>query len=187
MVFPNREPARFLYDGHAKLGDMDVRIGRVVKTHGIRGEVVVETTTDDPEGRFAPDTVIEGRQSGRTQSLQVRSARPHKGRLLLALKEITDRTTAESLRGMEFYAPADDSDEDGYYDHDLEGLRVWHDGMEIGAISDVVETINRSLLEITLTDDGRTVLVPFVDEFIAEVDLEAGTMTITPPEGLLDL
>lgn len=51
----------------------------------------------------------------------------------------------------------------------------------------MVETINRSLLEITLADDDRTALVPFVDEFIAEVDLEAGTITITPPEGLLDL
>lgn len=166
---------------------MDVRIGRVVKTHGIRGEVVVETTTDDPEGRFAPDAVIEGRQGGRTESLRIRSARPHKGRLLLALSEITDRTSAESLRGMEFFAPADESDDDGYYDHDLEGLRVRHDGAEIGTVSGVVETINRSLLEITLADDGRTALVPFVDEFIADVDLEAGTITITPPEGLLDL
>ena len=105
----------------------------------------------------------------------------------MALSEITDRTSAESLRGMEFFAPADESDDDGYYDHDLEGLCVWHDGAEIGTVSGVVETINRSLLEITFADDDRTALVPFVDEFIAEVDLEAGTITITPPEGLLDL
>ncbi|WP_369845860.1 ribosome maturation factor RimM [Corynebacterium sp. MNWGS58] len=165
---------------------MDVRIGRVIKTHGIRGEVVVDATTDDPEGRFSPETVVDGRQAGRTQSLRITGARPHKGRWLISFAEITDRTHAESLRGMEFFAPADESDDDGYYDHDLEGLRVWHEGTAIGEVTGVVETINRSLLEIAL-DNGRDALVPFVDEFIAEVDLDAETIMITPPEGLLDL
>ena len=167
---------------------MEVSIGRVVKAHGIRGEVAVEVTTDNPEKRFGVDTVLEGRQGSRSTQLTVTGARPHKGRLLLSFAEIADRTEAESLRGMKFFAEADD-ESDGYYDHDLEGLNVVLDDVVIGQVTGVIDTANRSVLEIRLdaSHGDKEVLVPFVEEFVPEVDLAAEQLTITPPEGLLDL
>lgn len=166
---------------------MELMIGRVIKSHGIRGEVSVEVTTDDPEGRFAVGQVLDGRQGNREVELTVKSSRPHKGRLLLTFDEIPDRTAADQLRGTKFFAePAEDEDDEGFYDHELEGLRIIHEGRDIGEVTGIAHTVNRVILEVTL-EGGKEVLIPFVEEIVPEVDLEAGTATITPPEGLLEL
>ena len=68
----------------------------------------------------------------------------------------------------------------------MEGLRVLLDGKDVGEVTGVTHGPTQSLLEITLTG-GKEALVPFVEQIVPEVDLEAGTCTITPPEGLLDL
>lgn len=166
---------------------MELLIGRVVKSHGIKGEVSVEVTTDSPETRFAVGEVLHGKQGKKEHELTITAVRAHKGRLLITFKEIPDRTAADSLRGTQFFAePLDDSEDDGFYDHELEGLRVLLDGKEVGEVTGVTHGPTQSLLEVTLTD-GKEALVPFVEQIVPEVDLEAGTCTITPPEGLLDL
>ncbi|APT89138.1 16S rRNA processing protein RimM [Corynebacterium frankenforstense DSM 45800] len=166
---------------------MELRIGRVVKTHGIRGEVVVDPTTDAPEERFAVGGHLVGRQHGRTHELTVVGVRPHKGRLLVSFEEIADRTAAESLRGTQFFAaPREDPDDDGYYDHQLEGLAVLRDGERVGTVTGVTHAPAQNLLEIELAAGGEA-LVPFVADIVPEVDLDAGTLTVDPPEGLLDL
>ncbi|PRQ12549.1 ribosome maturation factor RimM [Corynebacterium sp. 13CS0277] len=168
--------------------DVELLIGRVIKAHGIRGEVAVEPTTDEPDIRFAVGQVLHGTQSGKEHTLTVAKSRPHQGRLLVTFEEIADRTAAESLRGTQFFAPPldDDDDEEGFYDHELEGLRVIHDGEDIGAVDSVSHGPAGTLLSVALTRGGDA-LVPFVHAIVPEVDLESGTLTITPPEGLLDL
>ena len=84
---------------------MELQIGRVIKCHGIKGEVVVDPTTDEPETRFAIDEVLHGKQAGREHELTVETMRPHKGRLLIKFKEVPDRNMAETLRGTIFFAP----------------------------------------------------------------------------------
>lgn len=160
-------------------------IGRVVKAHGIRGEVVVEPRTDVPEQRFAPGTVVQGKQGGRTRELTVTAMRPHQGRLLITFAEIADRTAAESLRSTTFFAPPREDDE-GFYDHDLEGLRVLQDGADIGEVTGVTHVPGRLLLEVTI-NSGKEVLIPFVEDIVPDVDLDSGMCVITPPEGLLEL
>ncbi|MBN9643180.1 ribosome maturation factor RimM [Corynebacterium mendelii] len=168
---------------------MDVRIGRVVKSHGIKGEVVVDATTDAPEIRFAPGSVLTGRQGGSTTELTVASVREHKNRLLVLFEEITDRTRADRLRGMVFDAPPldDDSGEEGFYDHELQGLDVICDGATIGTVTGTVTGPGGTLLEVGITDTGKQVLVPFVHAIVPTVDVAGHSVTITPPEGLLDL
>ena len=166
---------------------MELLIGRVIKSHGIKGELVVEPTTDEPEIRYAVGEVLHGKQGKKEHTLTVKSVRVHKGRLLIFFEEIQDRTTADTLRGTQFFAPPlDDPDDDGFYDHELEGLRVIHNGADIGEVTGVTHGPAQSLLELTL-DGGKEVLVPFVEEIVPDIDLEAGTCTITPPEGLFDL
>ena len=116
-----------------------VQIGRVIKPHGVRGEVVVDATTDDPAGRFAVGTPLVGKQSGRERDLTVKSMRPHQGRLLVFFEEVPDRNDAETLRGMRFFAPPvfDDAD-DAHYDHELIGLRV----LNVGAVDE--DTVKKS-------------------------------------------
>ena len=183
-----------------------VQIGRVIKPHGVRGEVVVDATTDDPKGRFAAGTVLEGRQTGKQLSLTVKTMRPHQGRLLITFEEIPGRTEADSLRGVRFFAePVVDEEDDAYYDHELIGLRVLNVGAvseeeatarayegalpepeDIGEVSSVIRGPVHRLLEITLDAGGETA-VPFVHALVPIVDLDNGAIVITPPEGLLEL
>ena len=167
---------------------MELMIGRVIKAHGIRGEVVVDPTTDEPDIRYAPGTVLHGKQGKREHTLTVAHARPHQGRLLVIFDEVPDRTAAESLRGTQFWAEQldIDDDEEGFYDHDLTGLRVIHEGAEIGTVTGVMSGPAGTILEVELAD-GKQALVPFVFDIVPDVDLEAGTCTITPPDGLLDI
>ena len=166
---------------------MKLLIGKVVKSHGVKGEVAVEVLTDEPEIRYAVGEVLHGKQAGKEQDLTIASVRPHQKRLLVTFEEIPDRTAADSLRGMQFFAEplerGEDSDE--FYDHELIGLKVVQDGEEIGEVTGVMNAPNRKILEVAY--QGREVLVPFVMDIVPEVDLEEGFLEITPPEGLLDL
>lgn len=163
-------------------------IGRVVKSHGIRGEVVVELTTDEPEIRFALGEVLHGKQGKKEHELTIKSTRMHQGRMLIKFEEIPDRTQADSLRGTKFWAAPleNDEGEEGFYDHELEGLKIIHNGEEVGVVTGVMHGPAGEILEVAL-NDKKEALIPFVHAIVPEVDLDAGTATITPPEGLLDL
>lgn len=163
-----------------------VLIGRVIKPHGVRGEVVVDATTDDPEGRFRSGETLLGIQAGREVQMTVKSMRPHQGRLLVGFEEVPGRNEAERLRGMKFYAEPVFEDED-FYDFELEGLRVIHNGTDIGEVTSVVRAPAHRLLEVSLDTGAREVLIPLVEDIVPEIDLENSTVTITPPEGLLEL
>ena len=166
---------------------MEIRIGRVVKSHGVRGEVVVEPLADDEDVFFAAGEVLHGSQAGKEQDLTVASVRPHQKRLLVTFEEVADRTAADSLRGTQFFAePLErDEDSDEYYDHELIGLRVLVGGSHIGDVAGVTTMPNRKLLEVDY--NGKEVLIPFVMDIVPEIDLGEGYLVATPPEGLLEL
>ena len=172
---------------------MDLVVGRVVKAHGVTGEVVVEVRTDDPDKRFAPGTRLRARPSrgGPERAYVVDSAREHSGRLLVRLAGVAGRDAADALRGNVFVVdseelpPIDDPDE--FYDHQLEGLRVvTKDGRLVGNVNEVLHTTAGELLSVT-SETGAEVLVPFVTAIVTEVSLENQTIEIDPPEGLLEL
>ncbi len=172
---------------------MELTVGRVAKAHGIGGEVVVEIRTDDPEARFAPGNTLRGKPSrgGEERDFVVESARQHGGRLLLRLAGVTDRDTADALRGTVFVVDSDDlppiDESDTYYDHQLEGLHVRTvTGQDVGVVAEVLHTAGGELLAVRRGDGGE-VLVPFVGAIITSVSLADGSVEIDPPEGLLDL
>ncbi|BBY16712.1 ribosome maturation factor RimM [Mycolicibacterium litorale] len=172
---------------------MDLVVGRVVKAHGVTGELVVEVRTDEPEARFVPGAELRGRapKGGAERRLVIESVRPHGGRLLVRIDGVSDRTGADALRGTIFLVdteslpPIEDPDE--FYDHQLEGLRVRTvDGAEIGTVAEVLHTAAGELLSVK-TPQGAEVLVPFVTAMVPRVSLTEGLVEIDPPEGLLDL
>lgn len=169
--------------------DDSVRVARIGKPHGIRGEVTVQLYTDDPETRFVPGAVLGGRRAagGRDGDLTVVRARWNKDILLLSFEEVADRNGAEELRGTELFAAPDEPGEDeGWYEEDLIGLAVLVDGARIGSVTGLVTGEVQDLLQIEL-ELGAEALVPFVDQIVPEVDLDAGTVTLDPPPGLLTL
>jgi 16S rRNA processing protein RimM len=172
---------------------VELVVGRIVKAHGITGEVVVEVRTDDPGGRFAKGKVLRGRASRGTseRDYTIDGVREHGGRLLVRLAGIADRDAADALRGTLFLVESDDlppiSEPDEFYDHQLEGLAVRTvAGIEIGTVAEVLHTAAGELLSIK-TPEGAEKLVPFVTAFVPTVSLADGLIEIDPPEGLLDL
>ncbi len=172
---------------------MELTVGRVVKAHGIGGEVVVEIRTDDPADRFAPGTTLRAkkpRAEGEERSYRVTQAREHGGRLLVRLAGVEDRDTADALRGSLFVVDSDDlppiDEPDTYYDHQLEGLHVrTTTGQDVGVVAEVLHTAAGELLAVRR--DSGEVLVPFVSAIVTSVSLDDGLVEIDPPDGLLDL
>lgn len=175
---------------------MELLVGRVVKAHGLIGEVVVEIRTDDPETRFAPGTRlrVKGSHGGDHEGFySIDGAREHGGRLLVRLVGVTDRDAADALRGSLFVIDSDDlapiEEPDTYYDHQLEGLRVWTTkGQYLGVVAEVLHTAAGELLAVHRPGGGaREVLVPFVSAIVTSVSLDNGIVEINPPDGLLAL
>ncbi|OMH36760.1 ribosome maturation factor RimM [Tersicoccus sp. Bi-70] len=177
---------------------MQLRIARIGRPHGIRGEVTVEVLTDDPENRFVPGAVLDVEAAGSDSAggpLTVRSSRWNKGILLLGFEEVDDRNQAERLRGARLLLETDDEepDDDAWYEHELVDLDVVLGddegngvGPRIGRVTALQTMPAQDLLVIELTD-GREVLVPFVEQIVPTVDVDARRVVLTPPPGLLDL
>lgn len=172
---------------------MELVVGRVAKSHGVRGELVVEVRTDEPEARFAPGATLRGKlaRSKEVRDFTVESAREHSGRLLVFLAGIADRTAADALRGMLFVVDSADlppsQDPDEYYDHELEGLTVrLTDGTEVGTVTEVLHSAAGELLSVRAAADKREILIPFVTAIVPTVSLADRLIVIDPPEGLLD-
>ncbi|MGW4089577.1 ribosome maturation factor RimM [Nocardia sp. NPDC004750] len=172
---------------------MELVVGRVAKSHGVRGELVVEVRTDEPEARFAQGVRLRGRlpRAAEVREFTVEAVREHSGRLLVFLSGVTDRTAADALRGMLFVVDSADlppsEDPDEYYDHELEGLEVrLTDGTVVGSVREVLHSAAGELLEVRAAEDGREILIPFVTAIVPTVSLAEGVIVIDPPEGLLD-
>jgi len=169
---------------------MQLVVGVILRPHGVRGEVVVDVTTDEPAARYVVGAAL-ATDPADAGPLTVEALRPHQGRLLIAFEGVPDRDAAQSLRGVKLcvdtadIAPPEDPDE--FADYQLVGLAaVDPDGQRLGEVVRVQHGPGADLLVLRLPE-GREALVPFVKAIVPEVDLGAGRVVLTPPGGLLDL
>lgn len=167
---------------------MRLQVARIGKPHGIRGEVTVQVLTDVPDDRFAPGEVLHV-IDGPVKTLTVTKSRWNKTILLVDFAEIKDRNMAETFRQAHLEIEVtgeEESASDEWYEHELLDLKVIHDGKQVGVISALRTNPAQDLL-VFKDLNGEEVYLPFVDEFVPDIDTEAGTVTITPPAGLLEL
>ena len=165
---------------------MRVRVGRITRAHGIRGEVSVEIFTDEVEQRFAKNAQLWALD----EPLTVERFRFHQGRLLVVFVGVNDRNRAEELRGRELFAEVDENetpnDPDEFYDRQLIGLVVRNAaGENVGEVISVEHFPAQDLLVVD-TKIGAA-RVPFVDALVREVNIEARYLQIADVPGLLDL
>ncbi|MGW7756858.1 ribosome maturation factor RimM [Streptomyces violaceusniger] len=168
---------------------MQLVVARIGRAHGIKGEVTVEVRTDEPELRLGPGAVLTTEPAS-AGPLTIETGRVHSGRLLLRFEGVRDRSAAEALRNILLIAEVDPEelpeDPEEFYDHQLIDIDVVTvDGTEVGRISEISHLPYQDLL-IVKRPDGGEVMVPFVSEFVPEIDLEAQRAVIDPPPGLLD-
>lgn len=168
-----------------------LRVGRLTKAHGLKGAIKLELYTDDPERRFVPGAEfslqVPDSSPWHGKHLTLRELRWYNGHAVGFFEGVDDRTAAESLaRAILWVTHTDDEtgEPDAWYDHQLIGLAVIRDGERIGEVSHVDHMPAQDLLIVKVK--GREVMVPFVSAIVPEVDLEARTVTVTPPPGLFE-
>ncbi|TFD44426.1 ribosome maturation factor RimM [Cryobacterium sp. TMT1-2-1] len=169
-----------------------LRVGRLTKAHGLKGAIKLELFTDDPGRRFVPGAVF---------TLQVPTSSPWHGKTLELVelrwynqhavgffKDVPDREAAETLAKAILWIDQDSAEqsdeEDAWYDHQLVGLAVVRDGIQVGTLARLEHLPAQDLL-IVKTPAGE-VMVPFVKAIVPSVDVKARIITITPPPGLFE-
>ena len=177
--------------------DVPVIVARVVRPHGIRGALLLESETDHAGALFQPGRRLQvlgdARSVGDSRSrpaaaLTLEAAKLHGGRWLVETQELADRTAAESLRGVRLGLPREELPElpdGGYLLHDLVGMSVREAGETIGVIRDVYDQPAAPLLALDVS--GRERLIPFQADFVVELDFDERVVHMTLPAGLLDI
>lgn len=172
-------------------------VGKILRPHGIRGELVVDVRTDEPEARFSVGSAFDvGPAEDKLGSpvgprLTIDGIRWHHGRPLITFAEVADRNAAEEMRGLLLWvdsaAIAAPDDPDEYHDHQLVGLSVATVlGEPVGSVARIDHGPGADLL-VVRKEDGSTALIPFVRAIVPTVDLAGGRVVIDPPGGLLEL
>ncbi|MCS5729738.1 ribosome maturation factor RimM [Herbiconiux moechotypicola] len=170
-----------------------LRVGRLTKAHGLKGAIKLELFTDDPERRFVPGAVftlqVPTTSAWHGKTLELSELRWYNGHPVGFFVGVPDRNAAEELVKAILWIDLDESDdssqeEDAWYDHQLVGLRVERDGVQVGTVK-LVEHLPAQDLLVVKTADGE-VMVPFVKAIVPSVDVAAGVVTVTPPAGLFE-
>ncbi|WP_402842163.1 ribosome maturation factor RimM [Microbacterium sp. GXS0129] len=170
-----------------------LRVGRLVKAHGLKGAFKLELYTDDPDGRFVPgaEFTLQVPESSpwHGKTITVREFRWMNSHAVVFFEGVDDRNTADELVRAILWidqdADAGSDEDDAWYDHQLVGLDVVRDGAVVGRLARVEHLPAQDLL-IVKTTAGDEVMVPFVSAIVPEVDIRGGRVTITPPPGLFE-
>ena len=166
-----------------------LQVGIITSTHGVRGEVKVYPTTDDPRRfRRLKEVVLD---TGREKiNLEIEGVKFFKQFVILKFKGLDNINDIEKYRQKSLYVTRKNAvrlQRDEYFIADQIGLKVQdEDGTELGTVKDVIETGANDVYEVEMAD-GRSLLLPAIKQCILNVDVENGMMQVHVLEGLLDL
>ncbi len=161
-------------------------VGRVVRAHGLRGEVSVTLLTDFPERFETTEWVYLGNEFEATP-YRLEKYRWHQDNVLLTLAGVADRNAAEQLKGQFVQVPIEEAvplPDGSYYLYQLIGLRVEStEGEFLGAITDVLETGANNVYVVQ--QENREILLPAIPDVIKTIDMTQGSMVVQLIEGLI--
>ena len=166
-----------------------LQVGIITSTHGVRGEVKVYPTTDDPRRfRRLKEVVLDTGKEKR--NLEIEGVKFFKQFVILKFKGLDSINDIEKYRQKSLYVTRKNAvrlQRDEYFIADLIGLNVQdEEGNTLGTVKDVIETGANDVYEVEMTD-GKSLLLPAIKQCILNVDVENGTMQVHILEGLLDL
>ena len=169
--------------------EQKLQVGIITATHGLKGEVKVYPTTDDP-GRFRRLKKVILDNGKVSVDLEIESVKYFKQFVILKFKGLDDIEQVEKYRKASLYETRDNAvrlKKDEFFIADLIDMKVVNeDGSPLGTLRDVITTGANDVYEVAL-DEGGTVLIPAIKECILDVDVENAVMRVHLLEGLLDL
>ena len=163
-----------------------LKVGTITTTHGVRVEVKVYPTTDDPE-RFLDLKRVLVDTGKEMVPLTIKGVKFFKNLVILKFSEIDNINDVINYKGMDLLIPRDEGvelDEDEYYIADLIGMEVYlEDGTRYGTLKDVMET-GANDVYIVKKESGGEILLPAIHGCILDVNPEEGKMTVHLMKGL---
>lgn len=163
------------------------QLGSVVKTHGLRGELLIFLDVDNPEEYLELESVFVD-IDGKLVPFFIESLLPQGDRAIVALEDIETIEDAKPLTGKELYLPLSrlpKLPEGKFYFHELVGFQFYDKGKLIGTVAHVYELPTHYLLHVD--HQGTEVLVPAENDILKKVDLSAGIIEADLPDGLLEV
>jgi 16S rRNA processing protein RimM len=164
-------------------------VGRIARTHGNRGQVIVNPETDFIETRFRIGAEFWARREGRVDCMRVTSMRVHQGRPVIGLEGVETMNDAEALAGLELRVPTSELEplpEGMFYRHDLVGCRVETTaGDAVGDVKAVEGDLGASRL-VGVGGSGE-ILIPLAQPMCPVIDVAARRIVVDPPPGLLEV
>lgn len=167
-------------------------VGKIVNTHGTRGELKIIPQTDFPEVRFAKGSKLYAfvPESANGEAVTVESARFHKGTYIVKLKEFHDINQILRFKGGSLKVDESelvDLEEDEYYYHEIVGCEVFsEEGERLGVVKEILSPAANDVW-VAKREKGRDLLIPVIDDVVREVDVDNKRIVIHVMEGLLDL
>lgn len=165
-----------------------LRVGVIASTHGLKGEVKVFPTTDDPE-RFRDLKQVFLDTGNEYKSLNVAGVKFFKNQVILKFREFNDINEIEQYKGKDLLVTRDQAvplKENENFITDLIDMEVYTDeDKRLGILTDVLQT-GANDVYVVETDEGKEVLLPAIPSCILEVNVEAARMTVHILEGLLE-
>lgn len=162
-------------------------MGKIVNTHGVKGEIKIYPYTDDLDKfEFFDYLYIEG--FGKAKYL-IESSRVHKNMVLLKFKGYDDINKITELLNKNVYIERKDSPDDGegHYVVDLIGCEILDEnGDLLGHLKDVLQNTAQDLYEIKKVSDGKIFYIPVVDEFVKQIDIKQKKITVHLIEGMME-
>lgn len=167
-------------------------IARILRPQGRKGEVTAEILTDFPRRFQELQSVFVETPGQAPQPINLERGWPHKGQIILKFSGIDSIESASLLRGLQVLIPWDERrplPPHHYYLCELHGCRVIcePEGREIGTVTEVESTGGVDVLHVRRSDGQSEVLIPLAQEICTRIDLAARTITVDPPEDLLEL
>ncbi|MDO4746178.1 MAG: ribosome maturation factor RimM [Bacillota bacterium] len=161
-----------------------IKVGKIVNAVGLKGEVKVYNYSDSSEIYEITPEVYVG-----SELLEIENVREQKNMVILKLEGINDRNAAEAAKGREIFITEDDLpelEEGEYYVRDLIGMIVKEGDTVLGKVTNVLQNTAQDVFEVE-RENGKQLLIPRVDEFVLDIDLETREIKVQLPEGLLEL
>lgn len=161
-----------------------IEIGKIVNTHGIRGEVKIQPWCDDPyifdELEYL---IIDGKE------YDIINNRMHKNCQIVQLSGVTNMNDAELMRNKTVMVEREvfDLPDGRFFIADIVGLAVREEnGRVLGIVDDVIKTGSNDVYSLKDTFNKKPVLIPVIDGVIIETNIDDGYITVRLPNGLLD-
>lgn len=163
------------------------QLGYVVKSHGLTGDVILFLDVSDPDHYHQLDVVFL-ENNGQLVPHFIKNIHINGDRARITFDEFDSKEKAETIVGMQAFLPTKylpKLKKGQYYFHELVGFDIFSEGQLIGQVAEIYDLGSQTLLSTTL--DGQEVLIPTNRDILQEVDLKNGTLTVSLPEGLIDL